>query len=350
VEYSKRLGSLADGQFQAALDRFALGRFVRAEAIPFGLFGQNVFVTSTAGEYVLRGCPHAMWQFPTEHYFARELHEHTQTPVPWPYLLEPETGVFGWSYAILPRMPGVNVNAAETKLRLTPAIRLAMARAMAETLVEMQRLKSPIAGRFNCAAGSPQEFDLVTEISWPFPIPKDAGRSRTLTHPEHIETVIGALLARSRSLNERTTSADVAWIEDIASVAHDALRVPFTPCFVMGDYQHGNVVFDDSSGRWRVSGLFDLMTAHFGDGECDLSRPIAGYLDEDPALAREFIQKYRAMSPPRAGFPERFRIYMLLERLTIWDYVQRHETQAARKMGSFRDWAERYVEALITIA
>lgn len=349
MEYSKRLGSISDRQFQAALDRFGLGRFVRAEAIPLGLFGQNVFVTSTAGEFVLRGCPHLPWQFPTEQYFARELHQKTQTPVPWPYLLETETGVFGWSYAILARMPGINLNAPESRTRLTPADRLAMSHAMAEALVQMQRLKSPIAGRFDFVANAIVQFDLTTETWWPYPVPDDAGRSRPLTHSEHIETMIGALLERSRSLNERTTNADVAWIEEIGAAAHDALRVPFTPCFVMGDYQHGNVVFDDSSRRWRVSGLFDLMTAHFGDGECDLSRPIAGYLDEDSTLAREFVGTYCAMSPPRAGFEERFRIYMLFERLIIWEYVQRHETSVASKMGSFRDWAERYVEALSAI-
>lgn len=45
--YSQRLGVISDQQFQAALDRFHLGHFIKAEAIPFGSFGQNVFVTST---------------------------------------------------------------------------------------------------------------------------------------------------------------------------------------------------------------------------------------------------------------------------------------------------------------
>lgn len=46
-EYSKHLGIISDDQFQSALDRFDLGKFVQAEPIPFGLFGQNVFLTST---------------------------------------------------------------------------------------------------------------------------------------------------------------------------------------------------------------------------------------------------------------------------------------------------------------
>ena len=65
-EYSKRLGNISDEQLQSALNYFDLGKFLHAEPIPFGLFGQNLFVTSTVGDFVLRGVPHYDWQFPTE--------------------------------------------------------------------------------------------------------------------------------------------------------------------------------------------------------------------------------------------------------------------------------------------
>jgi hygromycin-B 7''-O-kinase len=77
-EYSKRLGQISDEQLQAALNCFDLGEFLRAEPIPFGLFGQNLFVTSTAGEFVLRGAPHYDWQFPTEKFFIEQLQAKTQ--------------------------------------------------------------------------------------------------------------------------------------------------------------------------------------------------------------------------------------------------------------------------------
>ncbi len=48
--YSKRLGLISYEQLQAALDRFHLGRFIGAEPIPFGVFGQNLFVSSTEGD------------------------------------------------------------------------------------------------------------------------------------------------------------------------------------------------------------------------------------------------------------------------------------------------------------
>src|SRR5215831_2078847 len=105
-EYSKRLGKLSDEQLQAALKRFDLGEFVCAEPISFGLFGQNLFLTSTLGEFVLRGSPHYDWQFPAEKFFVEQLHHKTRVPVPYPYLFEPSSDIFGWGFVIMPRMPG----------------------------------------------------------------------------------------------------------------------------------------------------------------------------------------------------------------------------------------------------
>src|SRR5438552_3541426 len=108
-EYSRRLGSLSEGQFQAALDRFDLGRFARAEPIAFGNWGQNCFLTSTRGEYVLRGAPFFPWQFAAERFFAREIHRQTTVPVPWPYLVDDAHDIFGWPYALMPRLPGIQL-------------------------------------------------------------------------------------------------------------------------------------------------------------------------------------------------------------------------------------------------
>ena len=61
---SARLGAISHDQFNRALARFDLGELIAIEQVRFGLFGQNVFLTSTAGEFVFRGSPHFPWQFP----------------------------------------------------------------------------------------------------------------------------------------------------------------------------------------------------------------------------------------------------------------------------------------------
>src|SRR5215216_3076280 len=147
-EYTKRLGTIEPAQFQAALDRFDLGTFVAATPIPFGLFGQNVFVTSTRGEWVLRGCPHYDWQFPTEQFFAQLIHERARVAVPYPYLLDPAADIFGWSYVWMPRMPGVQLADEKLVAQLSSEDRFGLARAMARTLAELHTIQAEEAGSY----------------------------------------------------------------------------------------------------------------------------------------------------------------------------------------------------------
>ena len=85
------------------------------------------------------------------------------------------------------------------------------------------------------------------------------------------------------------------------------------------------------------------MGAHFGDGEADLSRPIAEYLNEDSQLAREFLGGYRKRKTLRSGFAKRFPIYMLLDRAILWEFFQRHGMRWWDESWTFRDWAGQYI-------
>lgn len=92
-----------------------------------GVLGQNVFVTSTTGAWVLRGAPHYDWQLPAERFSCEQLHTRTRTPVPWPYLIDPSDDIFGWSYAIMPRMPGLQMSDPGVAGGLTHEDRLGLA-------------------------------------------------------------------------------------------------------------------------------------------------------------------------------------------------------------------------------
>ena len=267
-EYSRRLGSIDDGQFRSALERLGLGEFVRAEPVAGGLFGQNVFVASTTGEYVLRGAPHYDWQLPAEQFFARLLHERTRAPVPWPYLLDRGDDIFGWSYAVMPRMPGLQLSDRAAAEELTSDERFGMARSMGENLALMHALSWPRPGR----------YDLTTDTIAPL----------EETWTEWVAAEARRWLALARRHSDRTTDADAGWVEDLLRSSYDALGEPFEPRFVMHDYGEHNVTFEQTDGLWRVSGVFDLMEAFFGDSEMDVSRQTAFYLKEDPELARMF--------------------------------------------------------------
>ena len=344
VEYSKRLGHISPAQIQAALSRFDLGTFVRAEAVVGGLFGQNVFVTSTSGAFVLRGVPHYDWQLPTERFFVRVLHERTDAPVPWPYLLDPAEDIFGWSYALMPRMPGLNLSDPAVTATLSPADRLAIARAVGENLALMHQLTWPVAGLYDAT------LDTVVPL-----------RDGHNGFAGWVVDDVRDWVAQAQRHSTRTTAADVAWVEELLEGALPALGQPFQPCFVMNDYKEGNTVVTHA-GRaghvgmgWQVTGVFDLMEGFFGDGEMDLARAVAGYLEEKPQRAQAFLAAYLDRAPARPGLGERFAVYLLRDRLIIWEYFQRPEV--ARGTSShglrlkppwdpdvtLREWVEPYI-------
>lgn len=326
-EYSQRLGRITRAQFQTALTRFGLGTFQNARATSHGLFGQNVFVTSDSGDYVLRGAPHYDWQFPTERFFAHLLHERTSAPTPWPYFVDPANDIFGWSYALMPRMPGHQVSDKDWCATLGMADRIGIAAAMGETLADLHALTWPVSGR----------YDATTDTVKPYP----AGHGAWV-----IERIEG-YLAEALTLSTHTTQADVDWARAVIAARREALAAPFQPCVVMEDYHPGNVtITGEVGGRWRVSGVFDLMTLSFGDGEADLARLGRMYAYEEPRLARAFFAAYLTRQPPRPGFARRFPIYALLDCLIIWTFCVRNKDFWWPAGTTLRGWVAETLVAL----
>jgi hygromycin-B 7''-O-kinase len=324
-KYSLRLGVISPEQFQAALDRFHLGKFLHAELIPFGLSQRNIRLVSTTGSYVFRGNPHYEHQFPTEHFFAQQLHEKTRVPVPWPYLFDLTSDIFGWSYAIMPLMPGLQLADPEVQQQLSHEDRCGIARAMGENLARMQQATWPFAG----------QYDPLTKTIRPFAVPYGSWVI------EHIRDK----LALSHSYNARTTLADIAWVEELITYAQHALNLPFEPCFVMQDYKENNAVAQYVEGVWNISGIFDFTHVHFGDGEADLAQSIALYLDKDRRLAHEFILGYKKHRPLRPGFAQRFLIYMLDNRLSAWEFLQKIGKVEWEERLTLREWVDHYVSS-----
>src|SRR6185436_16904481 len=132
------------------------------------------------------------------------------------------------------------------------------------------------------------------------------------------------LLAGAQRVNSNTTASDVEWAEGIIEGAKDALATPYVPCVVFEDYKEPNAVVERTADGWRVSGVFDLMTAHFGDGEADLARQVGMYLRENPPLAEDYAQEYLAHKSVAPGFAQRQKFYMLYDSLIIWSFWQQH--------------------------
>ncbi len=329
--YSERLGAISDAQFEAVAERFGLGRFVSAAPTTAGLFGQNVFVTTTDGEFVLRGAPHWVkdldetewrredrWQFTSERWFAQQLHERTKTPVPWPIHHDERDDIFGWPYLVMPRMPGLCTDERGFMRAVAPDDRRAAAVALGETLAEMQRLSWPFAGAFS--------IETIELEAYP-----EGAVGRTA---REIREMI-------RGNGDRLEAGEIAWIEDI--IAGAPTDVPVT--FVHNDYKLGNLTLLKDGGRWHVAGLFDLHQARFADGAADISRMACGFLDTEPELARLFREAYG--KPLDAG---RMALYAIYDRLAIWSYFSRPGVDAGWLRGrTFRGWASRYMDGILKL-
>lgn len=331
--YSQRLGTISREQFQAALDHFGLGRVVSAEPITLGNWGQNCFLTSTAGEFVLRGNPFYSWQFLAEQFFAPLLHERTAVSIPWPYYVEQSTSIFGWSYAIMRRLPGQALAEKSFRDALDPASRLQIARSMGETLAALQELEWPVAGAYDPTTGGIRPSDA-----------HDPAAEAHVLHgpPPGLDTpaYVRHFLKNAQAVApEQTTDADAAWVERVIAAAEDALWVPFRPCFVMVDFQENNVVVeqDETSGAWRVTGVFDLAGTFFGDGEKALARQTGGYLS-DLERARTFLQAYLARRPARPGLALRFPLYLLAQSLPVWIWAHSANKVWWDRRLTLREW------------
>ena len=323
-EYSKRLGHISDEQLQAALNCFDLGEFLRAEPIPFGLFGQNLFVTSTAGEFVLRGAPHYDWQFPTEKFFIEQLQARTYVPAPYPYRFNPVPEIFGWAFVIMPKMPGLQLADSQVVAHLSMDERRGVARALAAMLIEIQTLTWEHPGRYDATTQTVQPM-MQDYRSW----------IAQRTHE---------LLAQAQGYNDNTPATDAAWVEDIIARTSHACLTPYQPCLVLEDYKEPNVVVTQAEIGWQVSGVFDFMTAHFGDGEADLARQVGTYLRETPELADEFVQVYLHNKVVQPGFSKRQQLYMLYDSLIIWSFWQGHAGGLPEdKKITLEQWASRFV-------
>ncbi len=329
--YSHRLGEISDDQVQVALTQLGLGNLVSTAAIPFGLFGQNFFVTSTMGEFVIRAAPHYHWQLPTERHFAGVIARETTVPTPWPYLIsdEPDPFPWPWGYAAMPRQPGLMLADPGVYASLRPALRLSLAKSEGETLWALHQARSPVAGAFDVATGSIRPF-----------AGGYVGRAteRALGH-------LGTAFGRGAHRPE-----DDAWVRGLIASCR-TLGEPDTYSIVHEDFNRNNMVASIDGETVTITGLVDLMTCHYGDGLADLPRQLSMYLAEPDGerLARRFVHTYLSRSG-QSGRDARQRgvLYLIDERLIVWEYASRpgHEGLGWWDPAlSLRDWLQPHLQS-----
>jgi hygromycin-B 7''-O-kinase len=118
---------------------------------------------------------------------------------------------------------------------------------------------------------------------------------------------------------------------------------------VLHDYKEANLTVERRGSGWVVSGVFDLMEAFFGDGELDVVRQLAAYMEEqDLSLADSYLAGYQKDSGLRSGASRRLRLYLLYDRMVLWEYFHRPEHVALWWNGdrTLEDWMNFYLTKL----
>ncbi|MGH3713267.1 MAG: phosphotransferase family protein [Micromonosporaceae bacterium] len=340
---SGRLGPVSERQLTRALRRFDLGRLVSTEPVTDGYHGQKLYLTSTTGRYVLRGNPEFDWQLATERFYTGLLHR-AGVPVPWPYLVDDRTDIFGWSYALMPRLSGRTLADGDPLAGLAPAEQHAVATALADVLALAHIVTWQHSGRYRPYADTVVPFDLASELSWPHDQPSRPASPDTAV--DWRTRVVERTRHHLRAAAGRTTEADVTWADSIMDNASDALDQPFQPGLVLEDFKPGNVLVSPLPGtpHWRCTGLFDLRETYLGDSEADLARMLCCLVDHDAAVAATFLREYLARRPPRPRFAERFDAYLLQDRALLWHFYQLYALRYWPAEWTFRDWAGRYLD------
>jgi len=310
---------------QSMLNRFHLGNLISYERTPKGVGNQTMFIKSSSGEYVLKGNPLYRGQLIEEQFYVNRLHKRTRLPVPMPYLIDGSDDIFGWSYAIMPLLPGRHITDPDLAAQLGEEDKKQIAELLAKSLCELHNWKVDHYGELDLNVKGIRSFEISYKI-WLY------NRIKYWLKDAQQYSVI--------------SPADIEWVENVLAASEHVFDCLHTPIFVMGDFKADNILVQRNSDGWQLSGIIDFTTGYFGDGLSDLPKMVILYLDQgETELARRFIDTYFHCCDAREGFLERFRVHMLHQRVLDWGCAYATNRVTWDVSHSFSQWAEKYIES-----
>lgn len=295
-KFSERLGVIEPEQLHAVAELFDLGTVREAEPAPGGLFGQNLFLTTSRDRYVLRGNPHGHVQLTKERRAARFITERSTLPAPWPYEICEDDSIFGWTFAVMPRLDGCS--GEQLLSEASDEAKIAIAEACGDALADMHEGAADFFGPYD---GQTDDFVAMDDFpAW------------WLHRFEHWRSLC-------RAVNALSTGTE-RYIDDLLEKYEQALTVTFTPTIVHHDFKPGNLNLDAST--FDPTGVFDLGEAYLADGEEDLVRMLWTLKADEER--RAFLSAYTDAYPLREAATERLTLYALCDWLVIWEYGKRN--------------------------
>jgi fructosamine-3-kinase len=202
------------------------------------------------------------------------LHESTNVPCPRVYLQDASGTVVPHSFLLLECIPGVTLGSAH----LDPEGRMTVERELAEVLLQLHSHKRDTFGDFAQEAGARDWIDVF------------------LPRLEEIRRDVAGLLP----------PAILEEVDQALPMAEDALRARGEPTLVHNDLSPGNIMVEQRSDGWHLSGLLDPVGLQYADVEMELS-----YLQAFDTVGQAFFNAYAASQPLRPGYEFRRLFYWL---------------------------------------
>lgn len=327
---SNRLGILNDGQLQAMLDRFELGKLISSEKTANGAMGQTMFVSSTAGDFVLKGNPLYDGQLLEEKFFIESIYKRTKVPVPMPYIIDQSGEIFGWSYALMPRLPGEHLNSNYFKDNLSKDEKFTVAELIAKTLSEFHTWTVTDFGDLNT-----EHFTVA-----PF---KDS-------YKQWLFKRIMFWLEDAKKYS-KITARDMHWVEDLFEQSNEAFEKFITPTFIMGDFKPGNFLIHSKENKWEIGGVFDFTNSYFADPITDLMKMVIYYIDADDSdVAGHLIKVYcRELAEEKETIIKRMKVHMLHQRVLDWGCAKAMNMVTWDENLPFYKWVESYTDLVVNL-
>jgi hypothetical protein len=308
------LGAIPLDRFQRAADRFDLGPVADVAALG-GAHGNNVGLTAGSRAWVLRAAvgPVTVDTLRRERFFAQTIVEQSRMAASQPYLIDESSGIFGWPYALMARLPGTVLQYTHRRDWYEVGHELGYA------VAALHGIRFPHAGEWSPSLDAIAPAGLAPDAWF---------AQRFASFQQRLGETWTSLDADSRTLVERAVDAAIPTIEG------------YDPTYVHGDLGIANLVGHETRDGFAFTGVVDLGGGLAGDPDEDLAVPIWWPLYWGNAeAARSFIEGYRGVRPPRARQEVRVRAYVAISLLTNWDVGRRHGHDWYGGARTFHQWA-----------
>ncbi|RDW21271.1 phosphotransferase family protein [Oceanobacillus chungangensis] len=323
---SNKLGTIKNDQLQSMLDKHHLGKLISSNKTAFGAMGQTMFVSSTEGNFVLKGNPLYTGQLVEEKYFIENINKRTKVEVPIPYIIDDSEEIFGWSYSIMPLLQGEHINSEHLKTNLRFEDKIKIAESIAKTLSSFHSWRVEDFGELN-----PETFEIDRF--------KDS-------YYQWLFKRIMYWLEDAKKYSE-ITAEDIRWAETLLDESKEDFTNFFSPTFIMGDFKPGNFLVHSEDDSWQISGVFDFTNAYFADPVTDLIKMITYYLDNNEReISKHLLDVYCSNLKETESIKKRIKVHMLHQRVLDWGSAKATKMADWENELSFSKWVEAYTDSV----